>query len=212
MYILIISFSETSFIISYTYLARAEDYRGFLLYLLREVWGKQPHDVYQAAETLTSHGLYFFFWSAYKDANNVNKQDQIYPLYVGITGRTFKQRFKEHIRDGVVNKITSGQWPKQKGITNLRLIVYAVDMPLPVAKFFESVFLYAFDFAMNSDENEGERQGIQITESLSVSDGYDTFKEGYEYIMTSFTDHMEPLKAIKDAPGHMFDNYNFNNP
>ena len=172
-------------------MSHAEDYRGFLLYLLREIWKemtKGPYDIDVAAETLEGNGLYFLFWSAYKNADDIGKQDQIYPLYVGITGRTFKKRFKEHIKDGVVDKIRSGQWPKEKGIVDLPLIVaYVVDMPLPVAKFFESVFLYSFDFAMNVEENGEERAGIQIQKTQTVDIGYSHFKDGYDYIKSYFT-------------------------
>ena len=72
-------------------------------------------------------GLYFLFWSAYDNPDNIEKQDQIYPLYVGITGRSFGIRFKEHITRGVVSQITSGKWPKEGGIRNLNIIAYTKE-------------------------------------------------------------------------------------
>ena len=171
----------------------AEDYRGFLLFLLREVWksggfARGPYDVSSPlpdVQALNGNGLYFIFWSAYANADDIKKQDQIYPLYIGITGRTFKQRLLEHIDHGVVDKITSGDWPTEKGIVNLKPIVYVVNIPLPVAKFLESVFLSAFDFPMNVEENNKMRGGMQIKKSESVENGYSYFLQHYEIIMSS---------------------------
>ena len=132
--------------------------------------------------SLQSSGLYFIFWSAYEDADDTKKQDRIYPLYVGITGRTFKERFEKHIdRDsGVIYKITNHQWPKKGEIASSQVIAYLVNMPLPVAKFFESVFLSAFNFPMNVVENGGMRGGIQITKSETVEVGFSLMQEHYE--------------------------------
>ncbi len=191
----------------------AEDYRGFLLWLLREVWKdntKGPYDIDTAAEKLEGEGLYFLFWSAYPGADDYQYQDKIYPLYVGITGRSFKQRFKEHIKDGVVHKIRNGLWPKEKGITNLPLIVaYVVNMPLPVAKFFESVFLYSFDFAMNVEENRKERDTFQFQHNWKVEDGISRFQNGYQYIKTWLNelDKMVPEEIMKE--NYNKSDYNF---
>ncbi|CAB4039496.1 Hypothetical predicted protein [Paramuricea clavata] len=196
----------------------AEDCRGFLLYTLREVWGVKPYNVLDVANTnsLVSNakGLYFFFWSVYKDvghADDIKKQSEIYPLYVGITGRTFRERFKEHINydNGVVNKIsTSKEWPTE-GMKNLPLIVaYVLDIQLPVAKFYESVFLNSFNFAMNRAENEGRRPGIEVTTPQSVDKGYEHFIKGYEITMSYFNGlHDKVSKMNNEDKGKI--NYEF---
>jgi hypothetical protein len=178
---------------------RAENYRGFLLYLLREVIPKSnfessgPHnpDFFELGK-LDGKGLYFLFWSTHNNADDIDVQTEIYPLYVGVTGRTFQQRFEEHEskKDGVVYKIKKREWPNadEPIQSDLRMVVaYVVEMPLPVAKCFESMFLSLFDFAMNVQENGEERQGIQITETQTVQDGYSKFKEKYDEIKPYFT-------------------------
>ena len=191
----------------------AEDYRGFLLWLLREVWKGNtsgPYDIDTAAEKLEGNGLYFLFWSDYPNADDDKHQDQIYPLYVGITGRSFKQRFKEHIKDGVVHKIRNGLWPKAQGVVNLPLIVaYVVDMPLPVAKFFESVFLYSFDFAMNVEENGKKRDTLQFQHKWKVEDGISRFQNGYQYIKTWFNDIDKMVPSVNMEKTYNIFNYNF---
>ena len=184
------------------------------MYTLREVWGAEPYNVDDVANTNSlvskANGLYFFFWSVDGNANDIKKQSGIYPLYVGITGRTFRERFNEHIKNdnGVVNKITSKEWPTE-GMTNLPLIVaYVVQIPLPVAKFYESVFLNSFNFAMNRAENEGRRSGIEVTIQRSVDDGYKHFIKGYDITMSYFKDLDDKVQNMNKKDNGK-NNYNF---
>jgi hypothetical protein len=160
--------------------------------------------------SLQHRGLYFIFWSAYEDADDIEKQDQIYPLYVGITGRTFKQRFEEHIKKktGVIYKINKHQWPKKGGMANLQVIAYVVNMPLPVAKFFESVFLGSFNFPMNVEENGGMRDEIQITKSETVQDGFSLMQEHYGIIKSELDDSGKYI-SINNIKLDTLEYYNF---
>ena len=167
------------------------------MYLLREVWRPdfclgpyhlQPpnQDAYKELEKM--NGLYFIFSSTNIDPNDIDHQDKIYPLYVGITGRNFAKRFTEHIKkkDGLVQKMNEEM---DKPVPTVQeLIAYVVDIPLPVAKFFESVFLSAFDFLMNVQENNQIRKKIQVTKSELVENGYKYFLVHHSNIKASLTD------------------------
>jgi hypothetical protein len=224
------SISDSSFTIFYLS-AIAEEYRGFVLFLLREIWQpaglcKGPFVLKNVAVEdntwnaagwakknirvmLQRNGLYFLFL-AYDGQNSLSK---IYPLYVGITGVSFKHRFSMHIQkhSGVVYKIRQRIWPRPPLVAfPPRIVAYLVDIPRHVAAFYESLFLSLFDFAMNREENGGIRDQLQINKRPK------TVKDGYTY----FLERYNKLKAILEKPFSLAQRgkrkniqilYNFNN-
>ena len=74
----------------------------------------------------------------------------IYPFYVGMTGQTFNERLGQHKIRGVFQGIDNEKWESDfcKDFT-----VYVKEADVPTAKFLESTFLLAFDFARNKEEN-----------------------------------------------------------
>ena len=174
-----------------------------------------PYDVikdFDKPNLQNSNGLYFLFWSDSKYPNGITQQYKIFPLYVGITGRTFTKRFQEHIKNenGVINDIIEGYWPWEKQQKPEKVVAYVVNLPIPVAKFFESVFLSSFDFPMNKEENNGMRGGFQKTKSKSVEDGYNHFMEKYEKVKKSLIEADNKLspKNVKKSK-EIMNNYQF---
>ena len=76
-----------------------------------------------------------------------------YPIYIGIAGRNFRQRFREHYTNGVMNSYINGDFPKNYA-TRLPLKVMCVPIQYPMqSKLMESVFLQCYDFCLNIQEN-----------------------------------------------------------
>ena len=180
----------------------AEDYRGFLLHLLDKDWrsagfvegpftvSSQILNKEDSKEMFKGNGLYFIFGYKYIDYN--------YPLYIGITGRTFRQRLKEHtwLKNPIKWIKTRNQWNRESRV-KIKLIAYLVNMPLPVAKFFESVFLSAFDFPENDQENNGVRTTINALASKSVEDGRTHFLEKLSPILPNLEKHINLIYQFK---------------
>lgn len=102
--------------------SRAEQCEGFLLFLLREqLEAKGPFEIEARDDinhnnTLNGKGVYFIFWSEHGNYGDGNNQNGIYPLYVGITGNSFKVRLRQHQTDreaGVIYKVLNNIWPTE---------------------------------------------------------------------------------------------------
>ena len=161
-------------------------------------------------------GLYFFFLSTHGDDKNVDdieKQGNIYPFYVGITDESFHRRFSRHSNDkgGVMYKIRESGWQIDKQIPNSpRIVAYVIDMPYyPVAKLFETLFLSLFDFAWDSSENGRTRIHLETKNSKTVQDGWEHFKIGYNKIKTNLENTIS-LTVIKEKETNL-KYYNFEN-
>ena len=178
----------------------AEDYRDFLLHLLKKDWKsdevKWPYQSFSKQELnvlnnakFKGHGLYFIFGRQDK------KEDQNYPLYIGQTGNTFEQRIEDHIENWLENPMYMDTEKQSDGKTDIMLtpIAYLVNMPLPVAKFFESVFLSTFDFPKNNQENNGVREEIWIRHSQSVAAGRELFLKNVERIISNLVQHVNSI-------------------
>ena len=179
----------------------AEDFRDFLLRLLQNVWGLNKHmqvgGPYLFSQfsdnNFNGKGMYFIFGYTDNKYNPFN-QHHVYPLYIGITGVKFKKRFSKHTKKWlketmIFNWLNGGN----TGTVKLKPIAYLVNMPLPVAKFFESVFLSAFDFPVNKEENNGARKTINTQESKPFEDGRTHFLLNLKPI---FSDLVNAVKLI----------------
>ena len=188
----------------------AEKHRGFLLYLLREIWGNAgfcygplrflvnyigkatdwKSNKFTVLNILNKKGLYFLFLPDRKNLNPDNPQNQnkMFPFYVGITGKSFLIRF-------------SGKHDSLQGFdAGTVIFAYFVEMPLHVAKFYESLFLSLFDFAMNKLENNKKGPiDMETKYRHSVADGISIFKDGYDRTKRYFNDMEKIISWIADS-------------
>ena len=178
------------------------------MYLLREIWGNAGFcygpvrgvvkvgratdwwsNNLNTANILKQKGLYFLFLPNKHDLNPDNAQNQkkMFPFYVGITGKSFQIRF-------------SGQHDSLEGFSDRTVIfAYFVEMPLHVAKFYESLLLSLFDFAKNKAENNAKRHIDMSTNwRHSVADGISIFKKGYDWTKRYFMDMEKIISCIAD--------------
>ena len=165
----------------------AEHFAKFIFYLFEEKWHRRGIPVtIQNVTTIgsTNNGVYLFYICKSSDKHQKKK----YPIYLGYTGRTFRIRFKEHgTRDnGVVNKCLGVQsfQPASLGGGPFKLFVYELPMTNFVqAKLLESIFLNAFDFALNTEENDKVRDDIDLSFTHDKAYGKEAFKSSYEWAM-----------------------------
>ena len=119
------------------------------------------------------------------------KLGQPEPVYVGITGRKFSTRFQEHINSGKI---------KDNWIKNENVFASVMPMDLPTAKFLESTLLVAFDFALNKQENDGERYDL-ATEAVSVEKAQAHFAG----ILNNYVNFLQTLNIKVGNVGHKDD-------
>ena len=123
-----------------------------------------------------SQGLYLFYLQ--------DRDEQKYPIYVGYTGRTFKKRFNEHAKSGVIKKCIENNI-----MTNsITLNVCTANFKPATAMVIEYVFLNTFNFPLNSSENEGTRQIDRTPPFIAKERIYEKFKETYEQILGEVTE------------------------
>lgn len=164
----------------------AEQNGAFLFYVFEKQWEEQSPDQVTIANMKSvgsKHecGLYLFFL----ESTTTTKR---YPVYIGYTGRTFHDRFYEHAtrENGVIYKILVS---KVFG-SSYRLFVHTHSLSPVTAKVVESIFLQAFNFALNTDEN-GSLHDLDISKEFKEGASYDDFKITYQNIMS---------ELIKDIP------------
>ena len=182
-------FSDASFIILYTYLARAEDYNNFLSYTFKETFKAEVHDVHKIAKskTLTGKGGIYVLYLKNK-----------IPFYVGYT-KSFGSRMAQHIiKGGKVHKITNNKWPIGKeDFSKNTITVLLAEMDIPSAKMYESLLLKTFDFALNKQGNEGERP-TQFTKAHSIEEGSVFFKKEFVHSTKSIMEMEKMLSLIEN--------------
>ena len=110
-------------------------------------------EYYQISEDVNSHlkrykGVYFICCT-------VENDDYPWPVYVGMTSTNFDERLDKHQSPkGVFAEIEENGW--EHGFCR-DFLLYAIAADTPAAKFLESTFLAAFDFARNELENDKKR-------------------------------------------------------
>ena len=119
------------------------------------------------------HGLYLF-------SVRSKVTEKRYPVYIGYTGRTFAKRFYEHAtqENGVIHKVLVS---KVFG-DSYDLYVHCHSLSPVTSKVFESIFLRAFDFDLNTDEN-GETHALDISTEFKKEDSLHDFGLVYHSIM-----------------------------
>ena len=159
----------------------AETAREFLrLWLEKVPGGDQLYEITENPPTFNAKGIYVIW---YRHQHNAPVQDELYPMYVGITGRKFSTRFKEHINSGTIDQ----NWTKKKNV-----FASVMPMDLPLAKILESTLLVAFNFALNKQENDEVREDL-VMRTVSVEKGQARFAG----ILNNYVGHLVTLKNIK---------------
>ena len=159
----------------------AESARRFLAWWLGRLEvtsGEIDHHWYTdlKQQVLEKKGIYFL-WC--KENGNF-----LVPVYVGITGVTFSDRFADHKQ---INRILNGNCPTT--MKERKVYVMIKEMQLPVAKFLESTLLYAFNFALNKHENDQRRHHL-VQAIVKQNEG----RQHFTAIMGNF------LQRLKDLP------------
>lgn len=174
--------------------ANAERNGPFIFEFLRQVFG--PHQDYLVSNTQHTNipnnnqrGLYMF----YIETGSIR-----YPIYVGVTGRSFRTRFLEHRNGGIIHLYNqaNGGFPQNIPFQQRHqypLNVICVPLSFPVAKFIESVFLVNFDFCLNREENGNVRINIDLHQQYDVHEsrpefhiGFSNLKEELENVFVNY--------------------------
>lgn len=145
-------------------------------------------------------GLYVFFVK--------ERTEQHYcPIYVGYTSRNFRQRFGEHATNGVIYKFQNGQvratvdsHPVGGAQAVCDLYVSEFECDAPAAKLLESVFLKAFNFALNVAENGQERDTVETAVHKKPEQSYDFFVPAFENVMQDVTKTEESIRSALNLP------------
>ena len=115
---------------------------------------KDMNDIHKAVYEHTK-GLYVFYMK------NNPESDIRYPIYVGVTGRSFSKRFYEHATTGQIKKVWDHVYPNN--VHGYDIYAWTLDISHVAAKYLESVLLEVWDFPLNKSENGDERGNLDIS-------------------------------------------------
>jgi len=91
-------------------------------------------------------GLYLFYMKP-------DPQSELrYPVYVGVTKQSFKERFQRHSDHGIIKKVWQGEFPKNE--CGLGLYAYCTHYQGKAAKRIKSILLDTFDFALKTGRDK----------------------------------------------------------
>ena len=131
-------------------------------------------------------GLYIFF---------LDDEKTKYPVYIGITNRNFRQRFKEHHDDGVIHEYNNGEFPTNTPPIRIPLKVICIPLSYGMqAKLMESVFLSTFDFCLNTEENGSVRKSIDTNDQFSIGASKPGFDSSFGNVMKEITSVYDEYK------------------
>ena len=143
----------------------AERNADFIFSYIQKVWSNPTSYNVESAQEISNipndeNGLYIFFLQTLKFKIK-------YPVYVGFTGTSFKERFRGHnvIKTILTNKTFPQEMPH---LFQLKVTCLPLENPM-VAKLIESVFLASFDFCLNKSENGDVRLKIDTNEKYPVA-------------------------------------------
>ena len=176
----------------------AEENGPFIVHMLEKISSFEPSRVTQQnASTIGSSlagGLYMFY--LVPTPTPMGYDDRYCPIYVGMTGRTFRKRFQEHAANGVIADFFT---PGRIMPTNpCNLYVAGFNFNAPAAKLLESIFLSAFDFARNTEENGAARNNVTLTADRELSYSRGPFVEAFERVMLDVGTIGQSVKTALD--------------
>lgn len=136
-----------------------------------KVGGMEYKDMeYDPARIPSTRGIYMFYIH-FKDGKR-------YPVYLGKTEMGFKHRLKEHETKGVIHQFKHNEMAclKNENKANLELKVALLEIKVGFTmKLVESLFLSAFNFALNKMENGSVRETFGTIPQMKEKDSYDRF-------------------------------------
>ena len=130
----------------------AESARRFLDEWLKNTLKVKSNEIDENTDlnVFEGKGIYFL-WCKETDLHG----NFLVPVYVGITGGKFSDRFVNHKQ---IRRILDGNCPTAKKEKKVTVMTNA--MLLPAAKFLESTMMFAFNFALNKHENNERRDHL----------------------------------------------------
>lgn len=136
-------------------------------------------------------GIYMFYILS-------SKTGKKYPVYVGKTEVDFRARIAGHKKDGVIEGYNTNRFPRfpqnEEREQDLHLQVVFVRLPTSfIIKLAESLFLCAFDFALNKMENGDKRYMIEDTHQI------ENFNTSYENMMGAINKINEDVLKLRKA-------------
>ena len=152
---------------------------------IKRGWSLKYHEIPkdELSKLGKSKGIYFICCS------NEAFTEAVYPVYVGITSETFSERLRKHKqKGGVFAKIYDDEWESD---VCQDFTLYTKEMDITTAKFLESTFLAAFDFARNAEENDGRRSRLE-TKRRKIDGREDFFKT----LNTKFISLQEAIEEL----------------
>ena len=169
----------------------AERNAPFIFWCIRKIFGDRESFDARTLEQINQtpnqqKGLYIFFLDDGKTK---------YPVYIGITNRNFRQRFKEHHDNGVINEYNNGGFPTNTPPIRLPLKVICIPLSYGMqAKLMESVFLSTFDFCLNTEENGSVRKSTDINSQFSIEASKPSFDSNFGNVMKEITSVYDEYK------------------
>lgn len=126
------------------------------------------HGVTNLPDIPNNRGIYVF----YADFGANGR----YPVYVGKSEQGFRTRFARHANDGVIWRFQNNEFPRFPFVGNPQLRAILLTIPLGfTSKLAESLFLYPFDFALNTMENNQVRLVIDVINANPVEVSYTNY-------------------------------------
>ena len=163
----------------------AEKNGPFIFEFISQVFGENP--IYDVSNTQNTNipnnyqnGLYIFF---------IEHGMRKYPIYVGMTSRTFRQRFMEHLNAKVIHYYNQNNpgFPENipfQARSHYPLKVICVQSSPVIAKFVESALLDHFDFCLNVVENNNIRVNIDLSQQFAIHQSRQGFHVTFDNLMT----------------------------
>ncbi|CAN7757279.1 hypothetical protein LJR257_006721 [Ensifer adhaerens] len=127
-------------------------------------------------------------------------ENKYVPTYVGFTSRPIQTRLGEHARFGKIGELYSGL--PDGAATTGGIGVLALELPTPMARAMESVFLEAFDFAQNTADNLMSRALRPWTVDADLSEDAPMPEsagdnEAFNDLLTAISDQLEALQDLQ---------------
>lgn len=159
----------------------AERNAPFIFWCVEKMWGAQYSYKVNTLEDIShtpnaNKGMYIFY---------LDSGERQYPVYVGITSRDFRQRFKEHYKEtGVIYKCNHGLFPQNQPPLGYPLKALVIPLAHSMqAKLMESVFLNGFDFCLNTEENGVIRLEVDTEKQFEPEDSKPDFDITFGNVM-----------------------------
>ncbi|MCY1315030.1 hypothetical protein D9M68_151930 [compost metagenome] len=180
----------------------AEHYARTIQFAL-EYLGVSPYQVHGNLEEaiqqvsrlrLTGSGIYTLW------IKTRAHEDHYVPTYIGYTSRGISTRLTEHARFGKIRELYTGM-PDGASTAN-GVGIMALELPTPMARAMEAVFLETFDFAQNTADNLLSRALVPWDDDADLSEDAPmpesaTDIEAFNDLYQAISDQLEALQELQ---------------